>query len=107
MGTNPWWRAESESWLALHFFGIDVVYHADDKSTYEADVFVDDRSQNVRAWSAAWPGCVAVFWRTPHNMTEAVPVGAHSISSWEALYQIAREAALGPVQSTLPLGVSP
>lgn len=101
-GTNPWWRAESESWLALHF-GIDVIHHADDKSAYEADVFVDDRAKNVRAWSAAWPGRVAVLWRTPHNSSEAVPVGAHSISSWDALYQIAREAALGPVQPTLPM----
>jgi 5'(3')-deoxyribonucleotidase len=100
-GDNPWWRAESEAWLALHF-GIDNVQHAHDKESYEADVFVDDRAKNVRAWSAAWPGRVAVLWRTPHNSSESVPVGAHSIGSWDALYLIAREAAKGPVQLTLP-----
>jgi len=100
-GTNPWWRAESEAWLALHF-GIDVVHHADDKSAYEADVFVDDRDKNVAAWLSAWPGRCAVFWRTPHNTGEAVPRGAHSTASWDALYQIAHEAAHGPVQQTLP-----
>jgi 5'(3')-deoxyribonucleotidase len=99
---NPWWRAERESWLALHF-GIDVVRHAEDKSVYEADVFVDDRSKHVRAWLSAWPGRTAVFWRTLHNTQEAVPWGAHSISSWDALYQIARETALGPIQRPLPL----
>lgn len=100
-GTNPWWCAESESWLALHF-GIDVVHHADDKSIYEADVFVDDRSKHVRAWLARWPGRTAVFWRTPHNTSESVPWGAHSTSSWDALYEIAKETALGPRQPPLP-----
>jgi len=101
--SNSWWRAERESWLALHF-GIDRVYHADDddKTGYPADVFVDDRSSHVREWLAAWPGKTAVFWQTPHNTLEAVPLGAHSIGSWDALYQIARETALGPVQSSLP-----
>jgi len=106
-GTNPWWRAESEAWLALHF-GIDSVHHADDKTAFEADVFVDDRSKNVRAWLAAWPGRTGVFWRTPHNTSEAVPWGAHSTSSWDALYQLSREAALAPAQIALPtMEVSP
>lgn len=104
--SNLWWRSERESWLALHF-GIDRVEHAEDKSTYEADVFVDDRSKHVRAWLGTWPMGTAVFWRTLHNGSEAVPAGAHSISSWDALYQIARETALGPAQPTLPMEVSP
>ena len=99
--SNAWWCSERESWLALHF-GIDRVHHASDKSTYEADVFVDDKSSHVRDWLSAWPGRTAVFWRAPHNMSESVPWGAHSISSWDALYQIARETALGPVQPSLP-----
>jgi len=99
--SNPWWCAERESWLALHF-GIDRVHHAEDKSTYAADVFVDDRSKHVRAWAIAWPGRTAVFWRTPHNTGEAVPWGAWSISSWDALYDVAREAARGPVQQSMP-----
>lgn len=105
--SNVWWRAERDSWLALHF-GIDVVHHAGDKTGYEADVFVDDKSSHVRDWLTAWPGRAAVFWRTPHNMSEFVPWGAHSTGSWDALYEIAREAALGPVQPSLPmLEVSP
>jgi hypothetical protein len=100
--TNPWWREEREAWLALHF-GIEVVHHEEDKSGCEADVFVDDRSKHVRTWIHAWPGRCAVFWRTPHNAGEAVPWGAHSIGSWEGLYQVAREAALGPVQPSLPM----
>lgn len=95
-GTNPWWVSESEAWLALHF-GIDRVHHTKDKSAYEADVFVDDWSNNVSAWLAAWPGRTGVFWRTIHNTEEAVPWGAHSINSWNALYQIARGTALGAV----------
>ena len=91
-GTNPWWRSESEAWLALHF-GIDSVHHADDKTAYEADVFVDDRDKHVRAWLAAWPGRTAVHWCTLHNRSEAVPLGAHSTSSWDELYQIARATA--------------
>lgn len=94
-GTNPWWRDESESWLALHV-GIERVHHAtgDDKTSFEADLFVDDKSSNVRAWLAAWPGRTAVFWRTPHNTSEAVPWGAHATSSWDALYDIASQVAL-------------
>lgn len=99
--SNSWWRDERSAWLAMHF-GIDRVHHAEDKSGYEADVFVDDRSKHVRAWSSMWPGRTAVFWRTPHNTSEVVPAGAHSISSWDGLYQTAREAALGPVQRSLP-----
>jgi 5'(3')-deoxyribonucleotidase len=97
---SPWWREERETWLALHF-GIDRVHHAVDKSVYAADVFVDDRSDHVRAWAAAWlrfwppsrSSCAAVLWRTPHNASEAVPDGAHSIGSWDALYEVARKAA--------------
>ena len=105
--SNPWWRAERTSWLALHF-GIDVVHHADDKTGYEADVFVDDKSSHVRDWLSAWPGRTAVFWRTPHNMSETVPWGAYSTNLWDALYELARQAALGPVQPSLPtLEVTP
>jgi 5' nucleotidase, deoxy (Pyrimidine), cytosolic type C protein (NT5C) len=100
-GTNPWWRSESEAWLALHF-GIDSVHHAEDKAAYEADVFVDDRDKNVRAWLSAWPDRTAVLWRTLHNASEAVPPGALSTGSWDDLYQIARQVALGPIQQTQP-----
>jgi 5'(3')-deoxyribonucleotidase len=100
--SNAWWRAERDSWLALHF-GIDVVHHANDKTSYEADVFVDDKSSHVRDWLAAWPKRTAVFWRTPHNTSETVPWGAHSTGSWDVLYSIAREASLGPVQPSLPM----
>lgn len=89
---NPWWCEERASWLALHF-GIDRVHHAIDKTAYGADVFVDDEASHVREWLGAWPDRTAVFWRTPHNTGEAVPWGAHSVSSWDALYQIARGAA--------------
>jgi hypothetical protein len=91
---NPWWRQERASWLALHF-GIDRVHHEEDKSAYEADVFVDDRSKHVRAWQAAWPDRAAVFWRTLHNTREPVPAGAWSIGSWDALYEVVFEAARG------------
>ena len=100
--SNVWWRSERDSWLALHF-GIEVVHHADDKTGYEADIFVDDKSSHVRDWLAAWPGRTGVFWRTPHNTSEAVPCGAHSTGSWDVLYEIARQAALGPVQPPLPM----
>ncbi len=100
--SNPWWRAERDAWLALHF-GIEVVHHATVKTGYEADVFVDDKSSHVRDWLGAWPGRTAVFWRTPHNTSEAAPWGAHSIGSWDALYEISRQAALGPVQPSLPM----
>ena len=98
--SNPYWRTERDSWLALHF-GIDRVEHAEDKSVYEADIFVDDRAKHVRAWLAKWPGRAAVLWRTLHNVTEDAPPGAYVTDSWDRLYQIAREAALGPVQATL------
>lgn len=100
-GKNPWWRDESEAWLALHF-GIDRVEHAHDKTKYEADLFVDDKSSHVRDWLAAWPGRTAVFWRTPHNTSEEVPRGAHALSSWDALYEIAREVAHRFSQPSLP-----
>lgn len=99
--TNPWWRAERDSWLALHF-GIDRVEHATDKSSYDGDLFVDDHSSHVRDWLSKRADRTAVFWRTPHNTPESVPAGAHSTSSWDALYEIAREVARGPVQPQLP-----
>lgn len=98
--SSPWWEEERSSSLALHF-GIDVVHHADDKSRYEADVFVDDRAKHVSSWLAAWPRRCAVFWRTPQNASEPVPAGAHSLSSWDALYDVAREFALGSARPSL------
>ena len=99
--SNPWWKTERNSWLALHF-GIEHVEHDDDKTKYEGDLFVDDKSSHVHAWMSAWPGRTGVFWQTPHNTSEAVPPGAHATSSWEALYEIAREIARGPIQPVLP-----
>jgi hypothetical protein len=100
--SNPWWRDERDSWLALHF-GIDRVHHAEDKTGYEADIFVDDKSSQVASWMAAWPGGTGVFWRTPHNVSEAVPPGAHATSSFDTLYEIARAVALDSVQPPLPV----
>lgn len=100
--SNLWWRTERDSWLALHF-GIDVVHHADDKTGYEADIFVDDKSSHVRDWLTAWPGRTAVLWRTLHNTNEVVACGAHSTGSWDALYELAREVALGPVQQSMQM----
>lgn len=99
--SNIWWREERESWLALHF-GIDHVHHADnnDKTPYEADVFVDANADHVRKWLAAWPGRTAVFWRDPHNTHEILPRGAHTTESWENLYQITKEVARNPVHQT-------
>lgn len=99
--SNPWWRDERDSWLALHF-GIDRVHHTEDKTGYEADVFVDDKASQVAAWLAAWPGRTAVLWQTLHNTTEIVPAGALAASSFDTLYEIAREVALRPVQPPLP-----
>lgn len=104
--TNPWWRAERNSWLALHF-GIDRVEYAEDKSDYDADVFVDDKATHVRDWLAKRPDRTGVFWRTPHNTPESVPAGAHSTSSWDALYDLALESARGLAQrSRLSMEVS-
>lgn len=99
---SPWWQSEREAWLALHF-GIDRVHHAADKSGFEADVFVDDKASHVRAWSRRWPGRIAVFWRGPHNSADPLPAGAHSLASWDALYEVAREFAAQRV----PEAVSP
>jgi hypothetical protein len=91
--SNPWWREERSAWLALHF-GIDTVHHAEDKRWYPADVFVDDRAKHVEAWGKTWPNGHAVLWRTLHNGTEPIPVGAHSAGSWDALYQLVQAVAL-------------
>lgn len=88
LASNRWWKGERESWLALHV-GIDVVHHAEDKTTHGADLFVDDKASHVEAWSQAWPESTAVFWRTLHNVTEVVPSGVHATDSWDTLYQLA------------------
>lgn len=89
---NPWWQAERESWLALHF-GIDQVHHSvdNDKTRYEADVFVDDCARHVQGWLTAWPKGTAVLWRALHNSGAVVPPGAHQITSWEALYELVKQ----------------
>lgn len=89
--SNPWWCEEREAWLAQHF-GIEVVHHAEDKSGYEADIFVDDRSSHVRAWARNWPQGTAVFWRTPHNGMECIPDNAEVAETWEELYRIVEAA---------------
>lgn len=103
LDSNIWWRDECESWLALHF-GIDHVHHTDndDKTPYEADLFVDDDAAHVHQWLAAWPGRTAVFWRNPHNRQKIVPRGARISESWEDLYQIAKEVARSPLHQVQP-----
>lgn len=93
--SNPWWKAERDAWC-VRYFGINVVHHTEDKTGYAADIFVDDKFSNVRAWREAWPARVAVFWRTPQNSAEAAPAGASLIDSWDALYAVARKTAFVP-----------
>jgi len=106
--SNVWWRDECESWLALHF-GIDHVHHTDnnDKTPYKADVFVDDDAEHVHQWLTAWPGRTAVLWRNLYNKQQLVPQGAHAAESWEALYQIAKEAARSPLHQAQPATDNP
>jgi 5'(3')-deoxyribonucleotidase len=103
LASNRWWKAERDAWLALHV-GIDDVRHADDKSVYEADLFVDDRAVHVEAWAKAWPDGTAVLWRTLHNRTEVLPPGAHETDSWDDLHRFAREAALRSPAALRPQG---
>jgi len=100
--SNPWWKAERDAWCAKHF-GINVVHHSKDKSGYKADIFVDGKFSNVRSWHAAWPARVAVFWRTPQNASEPVPVGACSMDSWDDFYALARNTAFVPWPLPRPL----
>jgi 5'(3')-deoxyribonucleotidase len=95
--TTPWpgsptWEHERREWLAHHFkIEHKHVLQGDPKFLVDGDVFVDDRSGNVRAWLAERPMKCGVLWGTRHNTDEAVPAGAHYVTKWPALLDLARE----------------
>ena len=100
--TSPWagsptWMAERTAWLA-HYFTIDAdhVIHASAKHLVDGHVLVDDRSAHVALWLAERAGVPdrnGVLWGTPHNTDEAVPAGAHRMTSWRALASMVRSIA--------------
>jgi 5'(3')-deoxyribonucleotidase len=73
--TSPWdcigWTHAREAWLKEHF-GIDRkrVLHGSAKHLCDADLFVDDRLDNVAAWQAEHPYAMAVLWSQPWNYNE-------------------------------------
>jgi 5'-nucleotidase len=97
--TSPWagsptWMAERTAWLAHHFqSNADHVAHMSAKHLVDGDLFVDDRSDHVRAWLAERPDRCGVFWGTRHNTSEAVPAGALRGNSWAALARLAHALA--------------
>jgi 5'(3')-deoxyribonucleotidase len=97
VATKPWpksptWVPERTAWLGVHF-GIDEdhVLPIGAKHLIDGDLFVDDASEQVRAWLAERPTKCGVFWGTPHNTNEAVPAGAHYVTTWPSLIDLARE----------------
>jgi 5'(3')-deoxyribonucleotidase len=97
--TSPWnsnetWYSEREEWLYRNFgIGHDHVTHTSAKYIADTDVLIDDKASHVAAWLEVHPDRVGAFWRTPHNTSEAVPVGAHSITSWDAIVALVEEVA--------------
>lgn len=94
--TTPWpgsptWEHERREWLAERF-KIDHkhVLQGDPKFLVDGDMFVDDRSGNVRAWLAERPTKCGVFWGTRHNTSESVPAGAYLVTSWPSLLELAQ-----------------
>lgn len=99
--TKPWprsptWTSERVEWLWQHF-GIDEdhVLPIGAKHLIDGELFVDDSSDHVRAWLADRPAGIGVLWGTPHNTGEAVPAGAHLLSSrsWPTLVGMVRGLA--------------
>jgi 5'(3')-deoxyribonucleotidase len=89
--TSPWpssltWAHERTTALRKAF-GIhhDNVHPSSGKHVFAGDMFVDDKASHVAAWIEEWPDKLAVLWRTPHNRTESLPVGARETSSWDDL----------------------
>lgn len=90
--SNPTWCHDREWWLDKHF-GIKHahVLHTSAKHLVRGDVFVDDKTSSCEAWRDAWPGGIAVQWRTPHNRRDAW-LGI-STGNWDELIGIVERAA--------------
>lgn len=96
IATKPWphsptWIYERTAWLGNHF-GIDEdhVLPIGAKHLIDGELFVDDSSEQVRAWLAERPTKCGVFWGTRHNTSESVPAGAYLVTSWPSLLELAQ-----------------
>lgn len=93
--TSPWnshpnWLHERESWLKKHF---DIphshVIATSAKHLVCGDVFVDDKTEAVRAWAERWyMPAIPVQWETPHNRNDGW--AGLSTRSWSKLLELAR-----------------
>lgn len=68
---SPTWAQEREVWLTDYLdFHPDDVVSARDKTLVDGDTLVDDKYDNVLAWSRKW-GREAVLWNAPYNVRES------------------------------------
>jgi|SRR5690606_32734157 len=65
------WATDRYEWLKQHFGALANNYvSTSEKQVVYGDVFVDDKPDNVKKWSKAWPSKVALLWDCPHNRLE-------------------------------------
>ena len=71
---SPTWTYDREKWLLKHF-GEEMsrrVVHTSQKHLVKGDVFVDDKTANVRRWAKEWPLGTPVLWNQPYNQSDHV-----------------------------------
>lgn len=74
--TSPWqncpgwgiyrWGIYQRAWIEENF-GDDPVIIDSDKAGYDADIFIDDKVDNVKAWKKAHPDKLTLLYDAPYN----------------------------------------
>lgn len=79
------WAHERELWLDTHF-GIPHhrVHHSQSKFVFSADLFVDDKPENVTEWQEHHPHGAAFLWDTLRNRQDKE---LERIHSWDDLLE--------------------
>lgn len=90
IATTPWqgcptWAHERTRWFARRGLHYSRVMHAVVKRQVYADVFIDDKPEHVREWSARHHNGLAFLWPCSHNVHET---SLTRLRDWEQMEEV-------------------
>lgn len=89
--SNPTWSHDRREWLLLRFGDLGKrVVHTNCKEVVVGDLLVDDKPDNLIAWSKDPRNGVPVLWDHPSNRGVEVDWSIRRLSSWDDLLRIVR-----------------
>jgi len=88
MRNSPFWYTDRAGWLSRQVGIPDThLVYTEAKHLCRGDVFVDDKPENVMAWTKENPDGIGLLWEAPYNRLDR---GLTRATSWDDVVEAVR-----------------